>query len=170
MTTKLIHYTKEKFSLETKDYGQRELRWRAKPNGLWISVEGPYDWKWWCESEGYNLENLVVSYEIKLKESAKILYLESEEEIFEMAEKYPAKTRTWDADLDTYQLNWNEIKKKYQGIIIPQYLWGCRMSQKSCWYYGWDCASGCIWDLTCIEEFNLRGNNECDRSNIKKRR
>ena len=28
------------------------------------------------------------------------------------------------------------------------------------WYYGWDCASGCIWDVSCIEEFKLRKNDE----------
>jgi hypothetical protein len=157
---RLVHYANEKFSLEPKEYAQSELSWQAKPNGLWFSVEGPYDWKWWCTGENFNLENLAVSYELKLKENAKILYLETETEILEMAEKYPFKTRTWDADSDTYQLNWNDIKKEYQGIIIPQYLWACRMSQNSCWYYGWDCASGCIWDLDCIEEFKLMEKNE----------
>ena len=157
---RLIHYTKEKFSLEQIEYAELQLSFQSKPAGFWVSVEGPYDWEWWCKAETYNLENLVVSYEVKLKENAKILYLETETEIFEMAKKYPAKIRTWDAESDTYRLDWNEIKKEYQGIIIPQYLWECRLSQKSCWYYGWDCASGCIWDLSCIEEFNLRNIKE----------
>jgi hypothetical protein len=156
---KLIHYANKEFALEPRQYDQHELPWQAKPNGLWISIEGPDDWEWWCTQEDYNTENLVVSYEVKLKENAKILYLHTEEEILEMAEKYPNKTRSWDIESDTYQLDWNEIKKEYQGIIIPQYLWECRLSLKSCWYYGWDCTSGCIWDLTCIEEFKLREND-----------
>jgi hypothetical protein len=156
----LIHYTKEKFSLEPGEYPQSELSWNAKPNGLWVSVEGPYDWKWWCESVGFNLYDLAVSYEITLKENAKILFLDTEAEIFGMAKKYPYEIENFNSYLDTYQLNWNEIKKEYQGIIIPQYFWACRMSLYSCWYYGWDCASGCIWDLSCIEEFKLKENME----------
>jgi hypothetical protein len=161
---KLIHYTNEKFDLKPKTYDQSELNWQAKPNGFWVSVEGPYDWEWWCKSEDYNLENLAISYEIKLKEDSKILYLETEREIYNMTIRFPYMKPQWDnpeghLNCRTYELDWKKVKEKYQGIIIPQYQWECRMSQKSCWYYGWDCASGCIWDLTCIEEFKLNERN-----------
>ncbi len=53
----------------------------------------------------------------------------------------------------TYQLEWDKVKDKYQGIIIAPYQWECRLALETCWYYGWDCASGCIWDLDCIKEF-----------------
>lgn len=160
---RLIHYTNEKFSLDFRKYEQSELSWQAKPNGLWFSVEGPYDWKWWCEGENFDIENLTVSYEIKLKKNAKILYLETEAEIFDMTNQYPFLKSQWNNVegrrlCATYELDWNKVKQSYQGIIIPQYHWECRMSQKSCWYYGWDCSSGCVWDLDCIEEFKLREN------------
>lgn len=162
---RLIHYTNEKFSLEPRKYDQSELDWQAKPNGLWITVEGPYDWKWWCEEEEYNLERLIVSYEIKLKEDAKILYLITEREILNMSIRFPYIKPQWDNPegqliCRTYEIDWKKVKEKYQGIIIPQYFWDCRLSEKSCWYYGWDCASGCIWDLECIEEFKLINNKE----------
>ena len=27
---------------------------------------------------------------------------------------------------------------------------------KLLWYHGWDCASGCIWDLKAIDSINVR--------------
>jgi hypothetical protein len=42
-------------------------------------------------------------------------------------------------------IDWKKVAKDYCGIEIPRYLWSCRMSHS--WYYGWDVASGCIWDL-----------------------
>ena len=153
---KLIHYANAEFSLEPKEYDQELLTWKAKPNGLWVSVQGKDDWKNWCESEEFRVENLAVSYEVKLKKNANICYLKSKEELFDFTKKYPSKTRVFDPDSDTYQLNWSEISEHYQGIIIPKYLWECRLALESSWYYGWDCASGCIWDLECIKEFKLR--------------
>jgi hypothetical protein len=157
---RLIHYTNEKFSLEPRKYEQAELSWQAKPNGIWFSVEAEnvgYNWKEWCELERFQLQSLQYSYDIILKEYAKIIHLKTSEEIFQFTKKYPLKTRDWDVEWDTYQLEWNEVKKIYQGIIISPYQWPCRLSLESCWYYGWDCSCGCIWDLDCIEEFKLMG-------------
>ena len=150
---KLIHYTNEKFELEPRPYLQSELRWQAKPNGLWVSVAGDDDWKSWCEKEDYLTNHLVVSYEISLNKNANILHLKTPQEIYEFGKLYPLKTT--ELNNDTFQLEWNKVKSKYQGIIIAPYQWGCRLALETCWYYGWDCASGCIWDLSCIDEFKL---------------
>lgn len=160
---KFIHYTDSPIDvLEHREYSQEELNWKAKPNGLWFSVEdvgkhpNNYNWKEWCESEKYRTEYLEVSYEIILKEDAKILHLKTPEEITEFTKLYPLKTRDWDAEWDTYQLQWEEVKAKYQGIIISPYQWDCRLGLETSWYYGWDCSSGCIWDISCIKEFKLQ--------------
>ena len=157
---KLIHYTDSPIqSLEPRDYSQKDLSWQAKPNGLWFSVEiterfpNNYNWKEWCEANSYRIASLDVSYEIILKEDANILHLKTEQEILEFTKEYPLKTRDWDAEWDTYQLEWDEVKKKYQGIIISPYQWNCRLALETCWYYGWDCSSGCIWNISCIKEF-----------------
>jgi hypothetical protein len=160
---KLIHYTNEKFSIEPRQYDQSELVWQGKPNGLWFSVEGPYDWKWWCEEEKFNLKNLAVSYEIILKEDVNILHLKTAEDILNFSKQYPFLREKWNNPIETlifeaYEIDWNKLKSKYQGIIISPYQWNCRLSMTSIWYYGWDCASGCIWDLDCIEEFKLLEN------------
>jgi hypothetical protein len=159
---KLIHYSGEEIKdLELKDYSQETLRWQAKPNGLWVSVEGEAvgaNWKEWCEAEGYWIECLVNSYEIHLHENANILHLKTPEEMREFTKKYPYLREQWNDPVGrdickSYELNWNEVKKNYQAIIISPYQWECRVCLKTSWYYGWDCSSGCIWDLECIKEF-----------------
>jgi hypothetical protein len=161
---KIIHYTDRPIeSLELRDYGQEQVAWHAKPNGLWFSVEGlidDYNWKEWCESEKFRVECLVYPYEIILHEKAKILHLKNKEELIEFTQTYILKTGCLDAEFDTYQLKWDEVKKLYQGIIIAPYQWECRLALESSWYYGWDCASGCIWDIKCIESFNLYEENK----------
>ncbi len=155
---RLIHYSpKEIDGLKPIEYDQADIKFQSKPNGLWFSVEGDYGWKEWCISEKTFLNRLRFSYEIVLKPEARILILKTPEEIYSFTKKYPLKLREYDADSDTHQLNWNEIKNEYQGIIISPYQWDCRLSMESSWYYGWDCSSGCIWDVNCIEEFIFLG-------------
>lgn len=162
---KLIHYASKEFELEIKKYSQEDSHYHAKPNGLWVSIEGKYDWKWWCEAENFRTEFLLVEYEVKLKRRAKILRLKTEEEVKNLANLYPFLRPQWQDAMGrffcrTYEIDWKKVKEEYQGIIIAPYQWPCRLANETGWYYGWDCASGCIWDLTCIKEFKLRkGNN-----------
>ena len=53
---------------------------------------------------------------------------------------------------DVYDIDWNRVAKKYQGIIITPYIWERRLTTTCTWYYGWDVASGCIWDNKAIKE------------------
>lgn len=156
---RLIHYSPRSISeLQTREYDQNEVEFHCKPNGLWISVEGSDDWKEWCKAEEFRLDCLRFSYEVILKEEANILYLNTKEEIFSFSKQYAYRSRArksgefYDTE-DTHELNWFEIKKKYQGIVVAPYQWDCRLELGSSWYYTWDCASGCIWDLTCVKDF-----------------
>lgn len=44
-----------------------------------------------------------------------------------------------------YNINWNKISIEYDGIEINPYIWKARLEVY--WYYGWDIASGCVWNL-----------------------
>ena len=151
---KLIHYTNEKFELEQRPYLVDEIN-IGKPNGLWISVEGEYDWKSWCEEADFSTENLSVAYELTLKEDANILHLKTAEEVIEFGKLYRFNESKIDDDKYIYHIKWTNVREKYQGIIISPYQWECRLGIITSWYYGWDCASGCICDLSCIKEFKL---------------
>jgi len=55
-------------------------------------------------------------------------------------------------------INWPAVAEKYDGIIIAPYIWQRRLSDNPdhFWYYGWDCASGCIWNTEVIEEIHTK--------------
>lgn len=151
----LYHYSEEEFDLENMVYDQSRFEWQAKPVGLWVSIGD--EWEKWCREEKFALERLTCKYRVILKKEANILYLDTEDKIYDMHKKYPCKkesiSKLIGLDDDTHEIDWLKVKSEYQGIIISPYQWECRLSLDSSWYYGWDCASGCIWDINCIEFF-----------------
>ena len=50
------------------------------------------------------------------------------------------------------RIRWDRVAERYQGIVIAPYHWSRRMADHTFWYYGWDCASGCIWDAAAVAE------------------
>jgi hypothetical protein len=50
---------------------------------------------------------------------------------------------------DLTAINWAAVATKYVGIEIAPYQWSCRTSLQ--WYYGWDVASGCVWDADAVQ-------------------
>lgn len=149
---KLLHYShKPILKLDERRY-PISARTIGKPGGLWLSCDN--EWEEWSKEADYNIEGLAYSHPIILLPFAKILRLSSAESIDEFTKQYIAAPRNpLCFDRDTYEINWAPIKEAYQGIIIAPYQWGCRLSPDTMWYYGWDCASGCIWDLAAIESF-----------------
>jgi hypothetical protein len=147
----LVHYS-EKPVIKISDCDNKGTsRPQIKPNGLWVSDDSCDDnWKSWCESEGFNLEGLTCVHDVTLKESANILFLRSSSEIHNFTKEYRVK-----GDIPLY-IDWAAISEKYDGIIITPYSWDERSCLSCLWYYGWDCASGCIWKAEAIESIELR--------------
>lgn len=56
-------------------------------------------------------------------------------------------------ELDDIEIDWWTLYKNYHGIQIAPYQNALRY--KWLWYYGWDVASACIWDLGVINSFLL---------------
>jgi len=149
--------------LDDRSYKEHriDLEMKIKPRGFWFSVEGieepdNYNWKQWCEAEEFRLEYLRCVHQIHFREDANILHLKTADELIEFSKNYPVpnERNPWHIELDaSFQLDWLKVKADYQGIIIAPYQWGCRLAIETSWYYGWDCSSGCVWDLSCIKEF-----------------
>ena len=120
-----------------------------KPQGLWVSVDDA--WKKWCLGAQFDLLSLERSYEVTLAASCTLLCLGSPRELQTFTarwtahgpESYPSRYRS---------INWRGVAEKHDGILIDPYLWGCRFDEQTFWYYGWDCASGCIWRAEAIEK------------------
>jgi hypothetical protein len=63
----------------------------------------------------------------------------------------------YDADIKGYpylieSVDWKEVAKNHAGLEINPYFWEKRLNSKTNWYYGWDMASGVIWDLDAIKD------------------
>lgn len=166
---RLIHYHHSPIlKLYEKEYPIELLN--HKPGGLWVSVEGLEDdtnWKDWCVAENFGLENLKMPHLLTLKKTANVLFIQTAEKLDEFNKEFGISLSeyykiTFGLNRQTpgyeeyvnqkgYSIRWNEVKKKWDGLIIAPYQWENRLGMS--WYYGWDCASGCIWNIGCIDEF-----------------
>lgn len=131
------------------DYDKKYEQHRShKPSGFWITLDHQYDWKNFCEAEDFRLQTLKVKNIFNLVPDHKVLIINTLEEFDNFSNEYIS-------DDSTYYIDWEEISQKYDGIIITDYFWERRLHQSSEWYYGWDCVSGCIWNLNVIEKMNM---------------
>lgn len=161
MTERYIHYSKLPLGViqsrqQMPYFGVKgEQRLLGKPNGIWFSVEnGRGDgWLDWCISEEFGLNRLKHATEFILYPDAKILRVRTEAGIDAFHQKYattsPYPGASWD------EPDWELLAKKYQGILIAPYIHSRRLDPRMMWYYGWDCASGVIWDATAIKELKV---------------
>lgn len=122
-----------------------------KPKGLWLSVDGPYDWKQWCDAETYSGFGSY-AHAVKLRRGAKILRLRGAQALDAFTDQYAGEIYPGQGmggrDHRYCGIDWEAVARQHQGIIIAPYCWQRRMDLM--WYYGWDCASGCIWDADAI--------------------
>lgn len=116
-----------------------------KPEGFWVSVKGEYDWPSFCKSEGFRLDTLQFRHSVELADTANILWLTEPWQIDDLDLKYARNPGA----MPSYWVDWRALAERYDGIIIAPYQWSRRLDGPS-WYYGWDCASGCIWNASAI--------------------
>lgn len=123
----------------------------GKPNGLWLSVDGEDDWPAWCASESYGVERLAQRHVFKVVAPERILVISDVEalDLFHDTWRDPgARPYAFDS------LRWSAVADQYAGLAITPYLWERRLSQHVRWYYGWDCASACVWDLSALRHIS----------------
>lgn len=162
---KLIHYSGMEIKKLEPEYPYTLDRpILNKPFGLWISVEDYPDdetWKTWCEAEQFRLEGLKFQYMVKLKPDANVILLDTAERVAQFGidhedknNPFLPKSAIFGKPYISY-LDWLSIMKGSDGIIITPYQNQCRGKRDCVWYWGWDCSSGCIWNINCIEKFTL---------------
>ena len=140
----LVHYSRRPLRRLWSTYGQEQPMTHEKPCGLWASVDDNGDgWRDWCLAENFQDESLICQTQLMLTEPDMVLTLSTEIQVVQFAHEYGTQTRFGHA------IDWREVAKDYKGIIIAPYQWSLRLSER--WYYLWDCASGCFWDISSIE-------------------
>lgn len=122
------------------------LRSGCKPYGLWYGIDN--SWIDFCESE---MPEWVSPHRYKLDiDMSKVLVVDTIEKMYDM-NKHVVNTEEY-FHLKNYDIDWTYFDKKgYKGIEIPRYMYELRMKNEFFWYYGWDCASGCIWSTDIIK-------------------
>jgi len=149
----LAHYSDkdmlEPYSVEQKAKSDR------KPKGFWVSVEGEYGWREWGMENSYGCFDH--RFTVELAADHKVLITD---DLLGFHARY---RKAWYPDHPhSYEyIQWEEVAREYQGIVIPTYHWEfCFDTRVSDWYYGWDCASGCIWDARAIASVKLAETEE----------
>ena len=120
-----------------------------KPHGLWYECQdgSATSWKDFCSyemSSGYKYDQ---TYNIFLNHH-EILFIPDEhhfEKFYEMYKANPPYDPDGSKGFDK-MIDWPKVAEHYAGIEICPYLSSKRNDEDSFWYYGWDVASGCIWD------------------------
>lgn len=124
----------------------------GKPRGLWVSVDGEDDWPAWCKAEQFRDTDKQNHYRVNLAETHGCLVLTTADEVFDFGVKYGKPTS------EPYArgyIDWARVAREYNGLIIAPYQWPARLDERSFWYYGWDCASGCIWGAAAVQSIEL---------------
>jgi hypothetical protein len=161
------HWAANPVKLHRQDYPQSG---HPKPNGLWFDIDE--DWKRWCEAAQFNLEGLRYRHTVTVLDSSRMLFLQKAREIDSFTKRYGRnlscnvqllqrsedlgsiaqdKGRSFFNDIQkafSSYILWDEVAEKYSGIIIAPY--SRSRSQAYLWYWGWNCAAGCVWDTSVI--------------------
>lgn len=142
------HYSHNIFELD-----RNHRYWNThfiKPGGLWISKDGESSWDHWCASEEFGIGDH--KYELTLLKNNNLLHLCDYADLTNFTNQYKKADDPRFEGLGSMWIDWDRVKQGYQGLMIFPYCWEARLELM--WYYGWDCASGCIWDLSCVDTFS----------------
>lgn len=151
-----VHYATGSGDLAPRSVTQR---WTPmpKPLGLWLSDESGTTIGWSEWTDGSNHYDLAHPFEVVIAADSNVLTLGTYAEAVDFTDAY-ARTITppdialppsLERHIRAFAIDWARVAEDYQGIAITPYIWTARM--RLLWYYGWDCASACIWDAGAIK-------------------
>lgn len=161
------HWARRPVTLLERRYAQLG---HPKPNGFWFDVDG--EWKRWCDTVRFHPERLRYRHAVTLVDASRILFLkrprdidnftrrygrdltghirmlQSPEELGEFTSRYGRDLFAEVRQQFAQYIMWGEVAKRYAGIIVHPY--SPSRSLTYLWYYGWNCAGGCVWDTSVI--------------------
>lgn len=126
-----------------------------KPKGFWFEVNG--DWRRWCRDEMPHWVHDHYLHRVTLGEE-RMLQITSVAEMDDFNAEYHVDEwvngRYFTGNMNR-GIRWDRVAATYDGIEITPYLWARRLDGPT-WYYGWDCASGVIWNPRGITVERMR--------------
>lgn len=136
-----IHYGDNKF---VRPNPIKNNVWFTKPHGgLWASrKEGKNNWKDWCEREEFRLDTFDTSFEFTLKETARVLELNSRDQLLNLPKLQEYNPEEW---YPWCCLDFEKLQRMYDAIEVTDI---CEMYLP---LYGWDCNSILIMNPDIVE-------------------
>jgi hypothetical protein len=161
------HWASRPVKLRKAEYPQSG---HPKPNGFWFDVNG--EWRVWCETVQFKQQDLRYRHTVTILDPSRILFLRNAKHIDAFTRRYGRNlagniqlmpitdesnsfSRQYGIDLFgelqkqfSNYIMWEEVAEKHSGIIVDPY--SRSRSRMYLWYYGWNCAGGCVWDTSII--------------------
>jgi len=132
-----------------------------KPKGLWYGIN--FSWLEWMRSEEPQWEGHL-NYLLDI-DFTHILQLDTVDKILQFSNEYKIEYKDCPhLSAKGSWMNWDLVASHYDGIEINPYQWSLRL--ELLWYYGWDVASGCIWNIEAIKEYRLIDLKEIESQKI----
>ena len=135
-----------------------------KPNGFWYSING--EWQKWVNNEmtlrKYNhpivfKKNSFIGIN-DIHNTSRILSIKNLVELNLFIDRYLIKTLC---------IDWFKVSSHYAGIEIlfnPREIPEILSNNKYTWFYSWDVASGCIWDIIKVIDYSQLVCSICGKS------
>jgi hypothetical protein len=148
----------DKIDIE-KVFIQPEFSPNMKPNGFWYSIGG--EWLKWMKNADFGNKKKY-NIEIYLNESD-IVIIKDFSDLEKFQEKYKnSSDKELFVGIET--INWIDVSKDYKGFEIQNYknikndinsnL--LKYMHKYMWFNFFDVSSGCLWDLSCVESYEIK--------------
>ena len=139
----LRHYASAPVELADRTPNQSTT---GKPEGLWVSVGE--EWLDWCRSEEFRTDSDLYEHWVTVADEANLLHLSSAEELDSFTADYGEQLSP---RFESRYIDWTRVADDYDGIVISPYVYSRRLTPHTHWYYGWDIASGCIWNSAVVK-------------------
>ncbi len=117
-----------------------------KPNGLWVSVDeidgDVWGWPAWCDAEDYSVGS--IKHLVSIVNPKRILWITTESDLVWFNKVFGMIGGGYYGR----KIDWPLVAEQFAGIVIAPFQNGYHLDMD--WYYGWDCASGVIWDASIV--------------------
>jgi hypothetical protein len=112
-----------------------------KPSGLWYSIDDSL--AVWSMNK---LSSCPYTYLIDLDiDMSRICSISTFDKLVRFTDIYGTITEP----LCVRAIQWDIVAQDYAGVEINPYI-ETNLNEYVSWYRGWDVASGCVWDTSCV--------------------
>ena len=168
----LSHYSKDAGKVFSSGY-LSPLDNAHKPGGLWLSDDSEFGWpdlvfglarggsRDWADGE--ELLRHRYDFSVRDDETDSVLCLTTPDDLRSFMSRYrEASPRSCIVDEELgfgFHIEWNRVKSDYKGILITPYQqeMSHRRENIGFHWYRFDCASACIWDISCLRQLPHQG-------------